>query len=184
MNIRGIILISVIMFLCNSSFALDLGKITPVNPLEQNAGTYQENVQIPVFDLKRATLTRNDIKNQYTIAMDKFINSNIRASYEDFRVLIDSLPPSDYVYMRFSREMASIGFFNLAELAMSKIQDNEISASLVEDVKRFYFPSYSLTRKDQIYFGEIYSNIMYNDQSREATAELLKQSSLLVDSDY
>lgn len=181
---RKILIISLLLFSCQASQALDFGKISPVNPLDRNPNTYQTDVEIPVFDLKRATLTRNDVKNQYTIAMDKFINSNIRASYEDFRVLIDSLPPSDYVYMRFIQEMASIGFFNLAELAMSKISDNEISSMLVEDVKKFYFPSYTLTRKDQIYFGEVYSNIMYNDQSREATAELLKHTSLLVDSDY
>ena len=181
---KKIILISVLLFVGNFSFALDFKGINPVDPLENSAQTYQQNVQIPAFDLKRATLTRNEIKNQYTIAMDKFINSNIRASYEDFKVLIESLPPSDYIYMRFSQEMASIGFFNLAELAMSKIQDKEISCLLVEDVKNFYFPAYSLTRKDQIYFGEIYSNILYNDQSVEATAELLKHSSILADSDY
>ena len=184
MKLKHFIILPMFFMLNNSCFALDFGNISPINPLDKNANAVQEVVQIPAFDLKRATLTRNDIKNQYTIAMDKFINSNIRASYEDFKILIESLPPSDYVYMRFSQEMASIGFFNLAELAISKIQDSEISSLLVEDVKRFYFPSYNLNRKDQIYFGEIYSNIMYNDQSREATAELLKQTSLLADCDY
>ena len=35
-----------------------------------------------------------------------------------------------------------------------------------------------------MYLAEIFSNIMYNNQSREATGELLKQNSLLSDSDY
>lgn len=166
------------------ALALDFGTIKPVNPLENNQSTYLETISQPTYDLKRGTLTKNSIKNQYTIAMDKFMQSNVRSSYQDFRMLIENIQPSDYIYMRLIQEMASIGFFNLAELAMSKIQDDEVASLLEEDVKNFYFPSYKLTHKDQIYLAEIYSNIMYNDQSREATAELMKQSSLLSESDY
>ena len=166
------------------ALALDFGTIKPVNPLENNQSTYLETISQPTYDLKRGTLTKNAIKNQYTIAMDKFMQSNVRSSYQDFRMLIENIQPSDYIYMRLIQEMASIGFFNLAELAMSKIQDDEVASLLEEDVKNFYFPSYKLTHKDQIYLAEIYSNIMYNDQSREATAELMKQSSLLSESDY
>ena len=166
------------------ALALDFGTIKPVNPLENNQSTYMETISQPTYDLKRGTLTKNAIKNQYTIAMDKFMQSNVRSSYQDFRMLIENIQPSDYIYMRLIQEMASIGFFNLAELAMSKIQDDEVASLLEEDVKNFYFPSYKLTHKDQIYLAEIYSNIMYNDQSREATAELMKQSSLLSESDY
>ena len=71
---RKILIISLLLFSCQASQALDFGKISPVNPLDRNPNTYQTDVEIPVFDLKRATLTRNDVKNQYTIAMDKFIN--------------------------------------------------------------------------------------------------------------
>lgn len=116
--------------------------------------------------------------------MNKYMKSNVRSSYSDFKVLIDSVTPNDYIYMQLTKEMASIGFFNLSELAMSKIQDDNLASLLDEDVKTFYFPASDLTQKDQIYLAEMYSNIMYNDQSREAVAELSKQTSLLVDSDY
>ncbi len=165
-----------------NALAFDIGSIAPVNPLEKKYPP--QEVVIPVFDLKRATLSTNDVKNQYAIAMNKFMQSNIRSSYADFKVLIDSITPNDYVYMRLSQEMASIGFFGLAELASSKIHDGEISSLLEKDVKNFYSPSSVLSHKDQMYLAEIYSNIMYNDQSKEATAELIKQSSLLVDCDY
>ena len=125
---KKVISVCMITSLCfNSALALDLKDIKPINPLENNVGTYNEVVNQPSFMLKRGTLTKNAIKNQYTIAMDKFIQSNVRASYQDFKVLIDNIVPNDYVYMRLTREMASIGFFSLAELSMSKIQDNEIS---------------------------------------------------------
>jgi len=183
-NLPVIIPVLISLLTVNSGFAFELNGITPVNPLENNPATYQEVINQPSYELKRGTLTRNAIKNQYTIAMDKFMQSNVRSSYQDFKILIDNVKPSDYIYLRLTQEMAAIGFFNLAELAMSKIQDDEISSLLEDDVKNFYFPSYKLTHKDQIYLAEIFSNIMYNDQSREATRELMKQSTLLSESDY
>lgn len=167
-----------------SAFSFDLNSIAPVNPLNREKQISNKQIVIPVFDLKRATLSKNAIKNQYAIAMNKFMQSNIRSSYSDFKVLIDSITPNDYVYMRLAQEMASIGFYSLSKLSISKISDNEISALLEQDVKNFYFPSTNLSYKDQIYLAEIYSNIMYNDQSKEATDELKRHTSLLVDCDY
>lgn len=172
------------MMFMQSVAALDLGGIKPVNPLDVQPGTYQEVVNQPSYVLKKGTLSRNAIKNHYTIAMEKFMQSNVRSSYQDFKMLIENVVPSDYVYMRLTQEMASIGFFSLAELSMSRIQDNQISGLLEEDVKNYYFPSYKLNNKDQLYLAEIYSNIMYNEQSKEATNELMKQTKLLTDSDY
>ena len=183
-RIKQIIITLIISNFACTGFALDIKGVSPVNPLDLKNDTYHKELSIPVFELKRATLTKNAVKNQYAIAMDKFMKSNVRASYSDFKVLIDSVTPNDYVYMRLTKEMAEIGFFNLAELAMSKIDDRDISNYLQEDVKRFYFPSSVLTGKDQLYLAEMYSNIMYNNQSTEATAELIKQSTLLVESDY
>ncbi len=168
----------------NMVYAFDMNGLKPINPLDNNPETYQEVIDQPSFELKKGSLTRNSIKNQYTIAMDKFMQNNVRSSYQDFKVLIENIVPNDYIYMRLTQEMAAIGFFSLAELSMSKIQDDEISSLLEDDVKLYYFPNYRLTYKDQMYLAEIYSNIMYNDQSREATGELMKQASLLTDSDY
>lgn len=181
---KYLILSLVLASVSTNCYATDFGKISPINPLDGNPSTYQESVNVPSFEMKKGSLTRNAIKNQYTIAMDKFMQANVRSSYQDFRLLIENIVPSDYIYMRLTQEMASIGFFSLSELAMSKIKDSEISSLLEEDVKNYYFPNCKLTHKDQMYLAEIYSSIMYNDQSKEATSELLKQSGLLNDSDY
>ncbi len=174
-------------FIVSSAWGFDLGNIKPVNPLDDNSSTYHAVVNQPSYELKelkRGVLTKNAIKNQYTIAMDKFMQTNIRSSYYDFKMLIDNVVPNDYIYMRLTQVMAAIGFFSLAELSISKIQDNTIASYIQEDVKKYYFPNYRLTHKDQMYLAEILSNIMYNDQSKEATGELLKQTALLSDSDY
>ena len=182
MKSRIITLISAILF-SPCALAFDMNGLAPVNPLEKSSDTYKQII-IPSFELKRATLTKNSVKNQYAIAMDKFTKSNVRSSYEDFRVLIDSVTPNDYIYMRLSQDMASIGFFNLSELAMSKIQDESLASILESDIKRFYFPADNLNKKDQLYLAEMYSNMRYNNQFKEATQELSKQSSLLLESDY
>lgn len=166
------------------AYALDMKGIAPINPLDNKSNSYQTQITIPTFELKRATLTKNSIKNQYSIAMDKYTKSNVRSSYEDFRILIDSVTPNDYVYMKLSSDMASIGFFNLSELAMSRISDDNFASMLEEDIKKMYFPSGNLNKNDQIYLAELYSNMRYNNQAKEATAELSKQSSLLIESDY
>ena len=180
---KKLVIISILITtLCsNSVLALDLGDVKLINPIE-NGDFYIPNQ--PTYSVKRGSLTKNSVKNQYKIALDKFMQSNVRSSYQDFKILIENVMPSDYIYMRLTQEMASIGFFSLAELSMSKIKDNEISGLLEEDVKNYYFPNATLTHKDQMYLAEIYSNIMYNDQSKEATSELMKQTSLLTESDY
>ena len=176
--------IIIMLLSCNFACAVEFSGIAPVNPLNSNAKLYNQEIEVPSFALKRATLTKNSVQNQYSIAMDKFMQSNIKPSYNDFRILIDSVTPNDYVYMNLVQEMASIGFFNLSELAMSKIQDRSVSELLQDDVKRYYFPSSFPNLKDQMYLAEIYSNIMYNDQSKEATEELKSQETLLLESDY
>lgn len=184
MNKKFFVALCLSSIISNGVFAFDFNVLKPVNPLDNNPKTYQEVVNQPSFELKRSTLTKNAIKNQYTIAMDKFMQSNVRSSYRDFKMLIENVVPNDYIYMRLTKEMAAIGFFSLAELSLSKIQDGQLSNLLEEDVKNYYFPNYTLTFKDQMYLAEIYSNIMYNNQSKEATGELIKQESLLSDSDY
>lgn len=154
-------------------------KIQPANPLAPQASH-----SFIFLEPQKATLTKNDIYNQYAIGLNRFMQSNVRSAYADFDVLIESINPSDYAYLHFATKMADIGFFTLAELALDKVQDKEISNLLTEEIKRFYYPSTKLSRQDEIYLGEIFSNIIYNDQSKEATAELVKNSFLMQGSDY
>ena len=156
-------------------------QIQPVNPVNQLDLTPQNLIGIPP---KRATLSKNDIKNQYAIALDRFIQSNVKSSYADFKILVETTPVNDYAYMQMAERMADLGFFSLSELSISKMQDKDLTEIVTEDVKRYYFPSQKLQPDDEIYLGEMYSNIIYNAQSREATAELLKNSTLLQTSDY
>lgn len=99
-----------------------MGILKPVNPLDNNPATYQEVVNQPSYELKRGTLTRNAIKNQYTIAMDKFMQSNVRSSYQDFKVLIDNVVPNDYIYMRLTKEMRQSDSFHWRNFLCQKFR--------------------------------------------------------------
>lgn len=153
--------------------------IQPANPFAPKVLT--NSIALPV---KKATLTRNSVHNQYVIAFDRFMQSNVKSAYSDFKILIETMDSNDYAYMKMAENMADIGFFNLSDLAASKIDDKTLSDFLIGDIKIYYFPSKKLKIDDEIYLGEIFSNILYNDQSREATSELVKNTYLLAESDY
>lgn len=180
--IKKLVSLILIFSACSvNAYALNINDlIKPVNPLETKFPVDKDIISVP----KKATLTKNDIHNQYAIALNKYIQSNVKSSYSDFEVLIESISPLDYVYLQTAEKMADLGFFNLSELSVLKLQDEDISYMLSEDVKHFYFPAVKLSPNDEIYLAEMYSNIVYNDQSREVTAELVKNTALLQKNDY
>jgi len=168
------------MLECCPACASMFDYITPVDPANQSAAnTYEE-----FFAPKKAKLTQNDIHNHYAIAMQRFIRCNVKSAYMDFKIMIDSMVPNDYAYIKMADEMAEIGFFNLSNAALSKVSDQDIAFIQAEDIKKFYFPKNMLKPHDEIYLAEVYSNIIYNAQSKEATAELMKNTALLEKSDY
>lgn len=173
-----LILVYIIGLNAQSAGINDLLK--PANPLEQPIPVIRDVFSVP----QKATLTKNDVHNQYAIALNRFIQSNVKSSYKDFEMMIENISPLDYIYLQISEKMADLGLFNLSELAMSKTSDEDISYLHCEDVKRFYFPAVKLSTEDEIYLAEMFSNIIYNDQSREVTAELIKNTSLLNKYDY
>ena len=173
-----LILVYIIGLNAQSAGINDLLK--PANPLEQPIPVIRDVFSVP----QKATLTKNDVHNQYAIALNRFIQSNVKSSYKDFEMMIENISPLDYIYLQISEKMADLGLFNLSELAMSKTSDEDISYLHCEDVKRFYFPAVKLSTEDEIYLAEMFSNIIYNDQSREVTAELIKNTSFLNKYDY
>lgn len=170
----------IFLFMAEAVFAEGFDQIPAVNPLMPQP-IPANTIALPV---KKVTLTHNNIHNVYAIAFERFIQSNVKSAYNDFKVLIDTIGENDYVYMKLAENMADIGFFDLSDAAAGKIQDRTLSDFLVEDIKLYYFPSKNLKSDDEIYLGEVFSNIIYNDQSKEATDELVKNTTLMSYSDY
>ena len=101
-------LILLIMGLCISPISVraenPYAKIQPANPLAS-----QPSHSFIFLEPQKATLTKNDIYNQYAIGLNRFMQSNVRSAYADFDVLIESINPSDYAYLHFATKMADIG---------------------------------------------------------------------------
>lgn len=133
---------------------------------------------------KFINLSENDTFYNFNNATDRFVQCNIRASWDDFKTLINTSPENDFVYISFANKMADLGLFDLANLANTKIQDKDIANVSVDAMKRFYYPRKKLKLEDELFLAETYSNILYNNQSSEATNELLKNETLLSNSDY
>lgn len=120
----------------------------------------------------------------YNIAFERFKNSNIKPAYDDFKNLFENAGANDYFYMKMAEEMAHIGFFSLSDLAMSKIKEKEIANIVIEDIKHYYFPAQQMRLKKELYLAELYSNIVYNEQTSEVISELSQGDGSLDGVDY
>lgn len=185
-----VLFLVLIIFGANKCFSQDA-----FSPMQQTVGNNQAASSEKVINLnatvnqvndptKIIDLSEHDIFNSFDDATDKFVQSNIRTSWEDFRNLIKTTPDNDFLYMSFANKMADLGFFDLAEYAVSKIKDKDIAGLSIDAMKRFYYPRRKLKREDELTLAEAYSNILYNNQSTEAINELLKNDNLMCNSDY
>lgn len=164
--------------------AANFDYLNPADPAEVKQLKNSHEESLYSTSPQKAVLTQNAIHNQYEIALQRFMQANVKSAYMDFKMLIRHVVPNDFVYLKIADNMAEIGLFNLSNEALDRISDKNISNIHIDDLKRFYYPKMTLTSIDEIYLAEVYSNIMYNAQSKEATAELIKNTELLNKSDY
>lgn len=118
------------------------------------------------------------------VALEKFHNSNVISAYDDFQNILQTIDNNDFEYTLFARTMVDLGFFDLANSAISKVKDRQIFGSYIEEMKIFYFPAKKASKENEMFLSETLSNILYNNQSYEATKELLKKKELISNSDY
>jgi len=189
--LKKILLTSMLLFQvsnCGSKpcFAEDFSSTNSINSAEIFTIGNEKTIDLKSsksFD-KFINLDENSDISNLTKATDKFVQSNIKASWDDFKTLINTSEPNDFNYISIAKKMSDMGLFDLANLASSKIQDKELSNISIDSMRKFYYPRKKLKLEDELFLAEIYSNILYNDQSLEATNELLKKTELLSTSDY
>ncbi len=172
--------------LFSPAFSADTSPITTLN-LDKNTANNSETV----IDLNKTesqplyiNLTENDCFYHMVSATDRFVQCNIRASWEDFKKLIDSAPQNDFIYIKYANKMADLGFFDLANLAILKMKDKDLTELSTDDLRRFYYPRKKLKLEDEMMLAEAYSNIMFNNQSSETAGELTRNQAALINYDY
>lgn len=128
--------------------------------------------------------TNTQFKKDFSEAISKFENLNIKISYGNFKDLINTNQNNDFLLILLADKTAELGFYDLSNLAFSKISDFDISEVNSDNIHKFYFPKVALTKEDTITLAEYYSNISYNDQAKETVEDLAKNSQLLEKYDY
>lgn len=144
-------------------------------PLKVKAETNVANMDMVIKD--------NFVKAKYASAENRFAQTNVKASYDDFNDLIQRASHDDYVFLVYAMKMAEFGFFDLSDALIKKLDSNNFTASYVSDIKKYYYPSAMVNPKDIIYLADAYSNIMYNNMAIETTSELLSGTQA-AESDY
>ncbi len=169
-KINKFIVIGIIL----SSF-LSVNAETTLKPLKAKTETTVANMDMVIKD--------NFIKAKYASAENRFIQSNVRASYDDFNDLVQRATHDDYVFLLYGIKMAEYGMFDLSDELINKLDNNHFTASYVSDMRRYYYPSALINQKDILYMADAYSNIVYNNMALETTSELIN-STKLEESDY
>lgn len=146
-----------------------------LKPLKIKAETTVANMDMVIKD--------NFVKAKFASAENRFAQSNVKASYDDFNDLIQRASHDDYVFLVYGMKMAEYGFFDLSDALIAKLDDNGFTSSYVSDIKKYYYPSAMVNPKDVVYLADAYSNIMYNNMAIETTSELLN-SNQASESDY
>ncbi len=144
-------------------------------PLKIKAETNAANMDMVIKD--------NFVKAKYASAENRFAQSNVKASYDDFNDLIQRAAHDDYVFLVYGMKMAEFGFFDLSDALIKKLDVNGFTSSYVSDIKKYYYPSAMINQKDLLYLADAYSNIVYNNMAIETTSELLN-STHAAESDY
>lgn len=157
------------------SSVLSVSAETTLKPLKVKAETTVANMDMVIKD--------NFIKAKYASAENRFIQSNVKASYDDFYDLVQRASHDDYVFLLYGLKMAEYGMFDLTDTLIQKLDNNHFTASYVTDMRNYYYPSALLSSKDIVYLADAYSNIVYNNMALETTSELLNTSKVN-ESDY
>ncbi len=144
-------------------------------PLKLRAETNAANMEMVIKD--------NFVKAKYASAENRFLQGNVKASYDDFSDLIARAVHDDYVFLSYGIRMADYGFFDLTEELFQRLDNNLYTQNYVKDIKKFYYPSGMVDKKDIIYLADAYASIVYNNLAIETTSELLN-STQVAESDY
>ena len=125
-----------------------------------------------------------EFKKNTDAISNKFMNLNIESAYNDMTRLILDNEGNDYYLMLLADKATSLGFFDLANIAFSKVSDYDIASVDSENTHKLYFPSVRLTRAEVIDLAEAFSNIQYNDRSLEAIKDIQSKIQSLITNDY
>ena len=89
--------------------------------------------------------------NEFDVAVKHAEQSNVSVAYYEFRNILNKMEPNDFYYMTASYKLSQLGFFSLAHLAMSKVQNREIWGEHINAIRKLYFPDIFLKTQEEVF---------------------------------
>ena len=117
-------------------------------------------------------------------AIEKFQSSNVSVAYDEFEQIVSTSPDNDYINLVLSGKLSDIGLYNLANKAIVKIKDKELAQIPLKNIEEIFYQTDKLAKEDEIYLGECFADIIYNNQSKEVATDLTANTELLEKYDY
>lgn len=139
------------------------------------------------FSIDKQIYYNSDVKillNKFAHAEELYNQSNVAVSYFEHRKILREMKPNDFYYMLLAYKFAGMGFFSLAEEAVSKVQDKEIWTSHIKTIKANMFPLIELKIPEEIFMAELICDIKFNNLTEESVNKLTKSDKVLANSDY
>ena len=128
--------------------------------------------------------TAKEFKKSLFSVAEKFVNLNIRSAYDDLSKMIMDNESSDYYLILLADKASELGFFDLSDLAFSKITDCDIAAYDSGSSHKLFFPKCNLSRSEILVLAEALSNIRFNDRSSDAVRDITEKITNLDENDY
>ena len=167
-----LLLISAILLGGNYTLADEIEMKTETVPAEQK--TQYAKIQY----------TAKEFKNSLDSIDKKFASLNISSAYQDMANMMIDSEDNDYYLMLLADKATSLGFYDLANRAFSKISDSEIAKIDSENTHKLFYPKYKMSSDEIISLAEAYSNIEHNDRSEEAIKDIQSKIKNLELNDY
>ncbi len=177
-------------------FIFVMAQISFAKETERPVSTYKD-FEAMTIDLLDSSMKESQTSINFNIAVskieafsdflratDKFKQSNVSAAYDDYKYILDNISASDFGYTLMAGKLADYGFFYLSDLACKKMSDIEITKNHVDNIQKFFYPKKRLPYNEELYLAEAYSNIMFNEQSKETMEELQQNNDMLENFDY
>ena len=121
----------------------------------------------------------------FNASMEKFKNSNISIAYNEFENIINESPDdNDYINIVLTGKLSDIGLYNLANKTRLKIKDKDLAQVPLKNIDAIFYQNKKLDVEDEIYLGECFADITYNNLSKEIATDLSTNTEILEKYDY
>ena len=183
---KTLILISILTLIIQTSFAKEERPISTYKDFDaMTIDLLDPSMKVSQISINfNVVISQIEAFNDFIRATDKFKQSNVGAAYEDYKYVLENVDTNDFGYTIMAGKLADYGLFYLSELSCKKMSDPDITKNHVDNIKKFFYPRKRLPYNEEIYLAEAYSDIMYNERSKEIMEELLENSDLLENFDY